>query len=118
MRITLPWPPKQLSPNARVHWRQKAECVKSFRALCRWSAYTQGARPLVKDIVPMTITFHPPDARRRDRDNMIASCKALMDGLSDAFGVDDAYFIPTYAVGNIVASGAVVIDLTKSKEPL
>lgn len=49
---------------------------------------------------------------------MIASCKALMDGLSDAFGVDDAYFIPTYAVGNIVASGAVVIDLTKSKEPL
>jgi crossover junction endodeoxyribonuclease RusA len=66
----------------------------------------------------MTITFHPPDARRRDRDNMIASCKALMDGLSDALGVDDAYFIPTYAVGNIVTGGAVVIDLTMSKEPL
>jgi hypothetical protein len=41
-----------------------------------------------------------------------------MDGLSDALGVDDRHFIQTYAVGNIVTGGAVVIDLTMSKEPL
>jgi crossover junction endodeoxyribonuclease RusA len=59
----------------------------------------------------MTITFHPPDKRHRDRDNMIASCKALMDGLSDALGVDDRHFIPTYEVCNTITGGAVIVSL-------
>jgi crossover junction endodeoxyribonuclease RusA len=34
--------------------------------------------------------FVPPDRRRRDLDNLIASMKAGLDGLADALGVDDS----------------------------
>ena len=31
--ITLPLPPKELSPNARPHWAVKARAIKSYRLL-------------------------------------------------------------------------------------
>jgi crossover junction endodeoxyribonuclease RusA len=111
MRITLPWPPKQLSPNARLHWATKAKAVASYRSDCGWRARAQGVHPVDVKYLPMRVTFHPPDARRRDRDNLIASCKALMDGLSDALGVDDSYFIPTYEVCDTITGGAVIVSL-------
>ena len=32
--IDLPWPPKELSPNARVHWTKKAKAAKAYRLEC------------------------------------------------------------------------------------
>jgi crossover junction endodeoxyribonuclease RusA len=111
MRIELPWPPKDLSPNERPHWTKKAKAVKAYRTECGWRARAQGVN--LSDVTPvhMQITFAPPDARRRDRDNMIASCKALMDGLSDAIGIDDRHFIPTYQIGEIRKGGAVIVEI-------
>ena len=34
-----------------------------------------------------------------------------MDGLSEAIGVDDRHFIPTYQVGDIITGGGVTVDL-------
>lgn len=40
----------------------------------------------------VSLTFLPPDRRRRDLDNLIASMKSGLDVLADALGVDDNRF--------------------------
>ena len=50
--------------------------------------------------IPVRITFYPPDARRRDDDNMIGSFRAARDGIADALGVDDRRFRPHYFLPN------------------
>lgn len=110
MRVILPWPPKSLSPNARVHWGKKAKHVKKYRADCYVMARLH--RPVFKDAsIPLTITFCPPDASRRDHDNMIAAFKAGADGVAQAWGVDDSRFIPSYRVGTPVRHGAVIVEV-------
>lgn len=42
--------------------------------------------------IALRFDFHPPDKRRRDLDNMLASIKAGVDGIADALGVDDQRF--------------------------
>jgi crossover junction endodeoxyribonuclease RusA len=106
--VTLPWPDKRLSPNARVHWRTHAPlkkaarldaCLLTFAAMgSRFIAETRerfkGAHP-----IPVKVTFYPPDKRRRDRDNMQASLKHALDGLADAIAVDDNRFRLSYDFG-------------------
>jgi crossover junction endodeoxyribonuclease RusA len=110
MQITLPWPDRALSPNARVHWAAKARAVKDARLEASLSLprlYTVfGDGP-----VPMRWTFHPPSRRRYDRDNIIASCKAYQDGLSDVLGVDDSRFEPTYRMGEVRGGGCVIVEI-------
>lgn len=111
--IDLPWPEPRLSPNARLHWAERARLVRDARLLAwtlarsvappeRWSR----ERPL-----PVQILFHPPDRRRRDRDNMIASFKSYADGIADAIGVDDADWLPTYRVCGVVKGGKVTVEI-------
>ena len=88
--VTLPWPPKSLSPNARLHWAATSKSKAAYRYACRMLAKQAGismpadARPLV------SLLFVPPDRRARDRDNMLAAMKAGLDGLADAMGCDDS----------------------------
>lgn len=89
MIITLPWPPSGLSPNSRNHWAKTAKLKKQYREACFWQAKEQGAKQLAGKL-NVWITFYPPDRRHRDMDNMLASIKAGLDGLSDAIGVDDS----------------------------
>ena len=111
MVIDLPWPHKSLSPNARIHWAPKAKLTASYRSECGWRARAQGVYPTDADRVRMTITFCPPDARRRDVQNMIGSVKALVDGLQDALGLDDSRFVIAYVLGPIVKGGAVRVEI-------
>ena len=110
MTISLPYPPANLSPNARLHWAAKARAVRVYRLIAWTNAYGYLAdtseRPL-----PVQITFHPPDRRRRDRDNMIAAFKAGADGIADAIGVDDGEWSPTYLVGEPVKGGKVTVTI-------
>lgn len=110
MKITLPWPKRELSPNARVHYFAKARAVKAYRTGCGWEAKAQGLRRIEADSLQVIITFHPPDRRRRDRDNMITSLKAGCDGVADVLGVDDSKWVPTYHVGEPVKRGCVVME--------
>lgn len=113
MRLVLPWPPKHLSPNARLHWAQRRAATKRYRSDCYFAAKASGARVLEAETVAMTIAFCPPDRRRRDRDNAIASFKAGQDALADVLGVDDSRFAVTYAPGwgEPVKGGAVVVEV-------
>ena len=95
--LTLPWPPKELSPNARHHWGALSRAKKAYRAACAWTAKEQGARKVEADALAVRITFVPPDRRARDTDNMLASIKAGLDGLADVLGVDDSRWTLTIA---------------------
>ena len=90
MRVILPWPTKDLSPNARGHWAIKARAKKQYRALCAWQAKSQGLTHIDAERLHLKITFVPPNRRARDLDNLLASIKSGLDGLCDVLGVDDS----------------------------
>ncbi len=112
--ISLPWPSPILSPNWRGHWSKRSPVTKRARATA-WAA-TKSARASVAHDgpIPLRVTFHAPDKRRRDRDNCIAACKAYMDGLADGLGVNDVRFEPTYAWGEPVKGGKVIVTIASN----
>lgn len=112
-RVTLAWPDKGLSPNARLHWGRKSRLVKLARTAA-WGATLEvtGAGPSrLGKTVHLDMVFCPPDKRRRDRDNLIASMKAATDGIADALRVDDSRFVSTYSIGEPVKGGAVFVTI-------
>jgi crossover junction endodeoxyribonuclease RusA len=85
--ITLPLPPKELSPNARVHWAKKAGTTKKARALAWGEARALGwpNRKLLPWLRAQTqAVFYFPTERDRDQDNAAASLKPYWDGIADA----------------------------------
>jgi crossover junction endodeoxyribonuclease RusA len=101
--IKLPWPAKELSPNyrSRSHW-PKTKAIAAAR-LAAW-ILTLEAKAEGKLI---SFTFHPPDNRHRDGDNMIASAKAYQDGIAQALKVDDKHFRPSYIFADPVPGGLI-----------
>jgi crossover junction endodeoxyribonuclease RusA len=93
-KIALPWPPKVLSPNARVHWSVKSKAAKSYRKAC-WALCVEAKidKPATEGRLHLWLEFYPPDRRARDDDNMIAAFKNGRDGIADALGVDDKRFV-------------------------
>ena len=92
MQVILPWPPKELSPNKRIHWAQKSKIAKQYRHACHMLTKQAGMAVDWDGDIHLSIMFYPPDRRRRDDDNAIASFKAGRDGMADALGVDDKRF--------------------------
>jgi crossover junction endodeoxyribonuclease RusA len=103
--LTLPWPAKELSPNARVHWAVKSGKTKRARGdakyLCMNALGILGYFPIAAAGQKLTVafTFHPKDRRRRDVDNLISSTKAHRDGIADALNIDDSHFRLTAEIG-------------------
>lgn len=101
MTVTLPWPPKALSPNQRLHWSKVAAAKKAYRTECFMQARIAGITTQSLAGAPkanVCLVFYPPDRRARDADNMLAAMKAGIDGLADALGLDDRYFRITFDV--------------------
>lgn len=91
--VTLPWPPKSLSPNARLHWAQRSKSAKAYRAACYALCLEAGLRSIPwEGDIHVWIDFYPPDRRHRDDDNMISAFKSGRDGLADALKVNDKRF--------------------------
>lgn len=90
MKVTLPYPPRVLSPNARQHWAEIARKKREYRNACAWQAVAQGLRRMDAQGLQVSFVFYPPNRQRRDLDNAIASIKAGIDGLVDVLGVDDS----------------------------
>lgn len=105
--IHLPFPPAKLSPNARTHWAVKARAFKQYKLQCGMLLSVH--RSALKGRDSFALRFCPPDARRRDIDNMLAAFKAGIDALSDVTGVDDSKFSLALGKGEPVKGGAVVI---------
>lgn len=87
--ITLPLPPRELSPNARVHYMAKARAVKKYR---RWAAteaqVAMGTFSLKHayfwTAATVRVRWFTRTRRRPDADNALASLKAAFDGMADA----------------------------------
>ena len=99
IRFALPWPNPTLSPNARPHWAVKAKLTKGARHTGKYVALEAMAKDpasvmelLRQGRVRVSMEFMPPDRRRRDLDNLIASTKAVRDGIADALAMDDSRF--------------------------
>lgn len=114
LSVTLPWPPKQLSPNFRTHsTRWIARKRKEYRQACANAAWQRGVQP-GRALKLDRLIFHPPNAQPRDHDNTIARFKSGRDGLAEAMGVDDVKFneVP-HEIGVPVKGGAVVAVLSE-----
>jgi crossover junction endodeoxyribonuclease RusA len=110
--LEIPWPPPELSPNARLHWRAHSKAKKLYKDLCAWQLLGQ-PRPNVdhNSRIPITITLSPPDNRRRDRDNMQAALKYGLDCIAYRMGVDDNRFDPSYRFADPVKGGRVKVEV-------
>lgn len=117
--LILPWPSRQLHPNARVHWSRKARVTKAARqqafALARCAGWQLLQLPAGR--LHLWIDFYPPDRRRRDDDGLLASMKAARDGIADALGIDDSRFIShPYVRDEVRKGGEVRIRITADPE--
>ena len=87
--ILLGWPPRELAPNGRYHFHAKAQAAKAYRTSAMFTALGEGPTVGPERPLSVIVEFSPPDARKRDLDNMLASIKAGLDGISDAYGLND-----------------------------
>ena len=117
LTIELPWVNAALSPNARCHWRDKHKATVSAKNYA-WGM-TKSLMPALgiaagswDGPVAVLVTFHPAIDRGRDLDNMLASCKAWLDGISKALGIDDKHFRPVPAMGEKRKPACVIVTLT------
>lgn len=119
MIVTLPWPDKRLTPNAkrRTHWSVYRPAIKAARELA-WGAATsvlphdaRHALHVSAGKIALSVTFYPPDARRRDDDGMIGAFKHYRDGIADALGLDDHRFRPEYHFAEPEKPGRVEVEI-------
>lgn len=109
--VTLPWPPSALSPNgSHGHWAPRARAKKAYRHACYVAVLEQDALPPEGDRFDVLLSFCPPTRRKLDRDNLVARMKSGLDGLAEAWGVDDSQFVRVAAeLGDQEAGGRVVV---------
>ena len=116
--VTLPLPPKSLSPNARCHWRQKARDVADARSRALYGTIiASGMSRLRWKRSTLQATFYHAQRRRRDDDNLIASLKAYRDGLVDAGLLDDDCGVTTLPVVKLIDRDRprVVLTITRTE---
>lgn len=110
IELTLPWPHKDLSPNSRKHWSNRARKAKVHRK----SAHVLTMEALLQKSVSLPaepnkivvgLKFVPPANRHYDLDGLISRSKSSLDGIADALGVNDRRF----------TFGAV--DITRAERP-
>ena len=97
MKITLPIPDREVSPNAsrgQSRWAaiKKSKLVKEHRKAAAVS--TIQAMPPQCDKTPLgySLAHFFPTMAFRDEDNADGACKAYRDGICDAFGMSDKNF--------------------------
>lgn len=98
LTIALPWINPRLMPNRKngAAWQSSHAAKVQAREDGRLSALAAlGRHELTKaDTYHLKVTFVAPDGRHRDLDNMLAACKAALDGVAEALGIDDRCFRP------------------------
>lgn len=96
--LQLSFPASELMQNRREgrHWSYAHEAKVAQRQeaylLARQSITQSGFELRPSARYRITMTFHPPDARRRDVSNLHAAMKAALDGIAEAMGIDDSAF--------------------------
>lgn len=119
-RVTLPWPPKQLSSNARLHWSVVSKAKAEYRKACWALALADGAKEFGShwpdgEKRSFHMDFYPPNHRRIDDANTAYRMKAGVDGVADALGVDDRFFRTSYELHDQIG-GYVKVTIKRNDE--
>ncbi|CAB4187591.1 hypothetical protein UFOVP1155_41 [uncultured Caudovirales phage] len=119
--ITLPWPAKELSPNARVHWATKAKAVKVARKYGHTVALAAGYNNRTfsgyEGKLHLWIDYYAKTRNYPDADNCLSSSKGYFDGIADALVVNDRRFVyHPFVKDETFPGGRVVIRITKAAE--
>lgn len=93
-------PPPELNPNARVYRGKVTKMKRKFRddsylatyALINESSWTEQAFPTGERLDVTILIGWSLGRQAMDKDNIIASCKACLDGVSRAIKHDDKFF--------------------------
>jgi crossover junction endodeoxyribonuclease RusA len=85
--IELPFPPLNLNEQRRQHWATKRKEIANVREVTGW--LVRKARIPQHGRVEVWVTYFPPDRRRRDADNIVATLKPVCDALVDLRVVPD-----------------------------
>lgn len=114
--IRLSWPSKPLWQNSRCHWAKRARAVAAHKHEA-WALAREAAVAKMPN-ARLEISFHPPDRRRRDIQNMPATMKAAIDGIADAMGCDDKDFRPAWpeTFSEVVKGGCAIIRISGDAE--
>ncbi len=88
LTVILPIPSYNMSPNGRGHWRKTSKLKQSAKVLARLSVLQVLTGNPPPCAIAYTLAYYWP-ATHRDDDNAIASCKAYLDGIASALGIDD-----------------------------
>ena len=115
--VTLPWPHKDLSPNARAHWARKSRAARAARNDAKIACLAAGIRGLGWNAARVSLTFHAPDARHRDLDNQLSALKSALDGVADATGIDDSLWSLSIERGEVRKGGEVVVRISPAQTP-
>jgi crossover junction endodeoxyribonuclease RusA len=112
LKLTLPWPAKELSPNARAYHFARARAAKKARKDA-WLVMLEALKGSKPDWQRVAIhwEFRPKTKNRPDDDNAESSAKAYRDGIADALGIDDTNFTTTRSIGEPVKGGAVIVTV-------
>lgn len=107
-----------LSLNGRLHWAARNRIVQQLKSAAFVMARAAKAPPLQR--AEVTVTYEPPDRRRRDPDNLAPTGKAAIDGLVLA-GVlpdDSAAHVAgvRYQIGPPHPRGRVIIRVLEIQE--
>ena len=112
MTITLPLPDKRLSPNHTVGSMGQRMAKSTATRKARHAAYLV-TYDMIRQLrltgalkfTSYTLAFFHKVNRKRDDDNLAASCKAYRDGIADALGMDDHGLVmaatPTTAIDKL-----------------
>jgi len=109
--VALPWPPRELHPNTRPHHMQRARAAKAYRTVAFWAAEMAGVSAPTDGEVMLSVTFNPPDNRKRDLDGMFSASKSGFDGIADALQVNDYRFAFTIRRAEPLKGGKVVVSI-------
>lgn len=114
LTVTLPWPHTALWPNRNLGaaWQVR----QGPKVEAKEAGYYEGLQLGVKYAgtlpIPLTVTFCASTKRRYDLDGAYGACKAYLDGLAKALGVDDSVFEPvTLRRGELRKPGEVLITI-------
>lgn len=112
--FVVPWPPRQLSPNVRTHWSRSAKAKRIYRHACEVSVREQRAKLPGSGPWSLEPQFCAPDRRARDDDNLVAMMKAGIDGIADAFGINDRDLkLAAPMPGAVTPGGCVWVRITE-----
>lgn len=109
--IVLPFPSSKLSGQNNAHHWVTRPIINEHREWAKNA--TLAARPVIaaEGDVLLHIRFVPPD-RRGDRTNYWNRCKAYIDGIAEALGINDARFLPSMSFAEPERPGRVEVTLS------